>query len=287
MDYAFQAMKKLRSAGALSADMGLENFGKAVRQVWSDVSIAVTEELEEEPVLQGIYQGILNQSKLATADFLWLGKPEAYHSFGQGRKKPSPLKYLLFLPAAAVLALELVMQWRAKNIPFVVLYGAVLAALALAAVLFAVDSLRAGPEIKIHVEQQVDPALAWSSLEKLAMAVDNHAAALYARVAQREEGETDRIDGLALAQALLDWDCQEGQAPDEIRTTLRIYLRSHGIETVEYTPERSAIFQLMPANGTRTVEPALIRKVKTQKGGLLVEEDVLLRRGLACIKQET
>lgn len=286
MDYAFLAMKKLRSTGILSADIGLEDFNKAIRQVWSDVSLTVTEGLEEDLVLQSIYQGILNQSRIAVADFQWLGKPEAYHSFGQGRKKPSPLKYLLLLPAAVILAWNLALQYTVKNIPLVVLYGTLLATLALAAVLFVADSLRAGPEIKIHVEQRVDPVLAWSSLEKIAIAVDNHAAALYARLARQEEQGADCTDGLALAEALLDWDCQEGQVPDEIRTVLRVYLRDHGIEAVEYTPERSAIFQLMPANGTRTVEPALIRKVKTEKGGLLVDEDVLLRRGLASVKQE-
>lgn len=50
-------------------------------------------------------------------------------------------------------------------------------------------------------------------------------------------------------EELLDWDCREGQTPEELRTALRIYFREHAIEAINYTQDRAELFQVLPANG--------------------------------------
>lgn len=286
MDYAYQALKTVRSGITLSADMGTEDFVRAVGQAWSQVTSEVAHKLEADLMLQSIYRGILNQTKATSTLFQWLGQPETFYSFGQARNKPHMLKYPLFLLALLFLVWESYRQWNAKSYLLLILCGMVIIALIASLLLFLMDTPKAGPMGSVHVEQRIDVKLAWNSMEKIAMAVDNYATALYAHFAEMEGERKDSLDGLSLAKALIDWDCQEEQVPDEIRTVLRIYLHDHAIEIVQFSPERKEIFQVMPANGTRTIEPALVKKTKVEKDGVLVEEEILLHRGLACVKQQ-
>lgn len=284
MDYAYQAIKKVRSGVAISADMGIDAFSRTVGEVWSTVITDVAAATEEDQVLQSIYRGILNQAKSATVGFQWLGAPETYLSAGQSRKKINPLKYILLVPAFLLLLWDIFEKLNVKSYGGVVVYSIGLAVLAVALVLTIIDDFKTGPQAAAHAEQRIDVAAAWNSLERIASAADTHASALYSHMPQPDI--RSEVDGLPLAAALLDWGCQDGQVPDELRTVLRTYLREHAIEAVAYSPERSSLFQLMPSNGTRTLEPALVKKVKTVRDGTVTEEEMLLRRGMACVKQD-
>lgn len=284
MDHAYQAIKKARSGVAISANMGIDVFSRTVGEVWSTVISDVAAATEEDQVLQSVYRGILNQAKSATVGFQWLGAPEIYLSAGQSGKKINPLKYILPVPALLLLLWDIFEKLNAKLYGGVAVYGIGLAALAAVLILTAIDDFKAGPQAAAHAEQRVDVTAAWNSLERIASAADTCAAALYSHMPRPDiRGEAD---GLPLAAALLDWGCQDGQVPDELHTVLRTYLREHAIEAVEYTPERGALFQLMPSNGTRTLEPALVKKVRTVRDGAVTVEETLLRRGMACVKQD-
>lgn len=285
MDHAYQAMKRVRAGVAVSADMGIDAFFRTVGEVWSAVIADVAAAAEGDPVLQSIYRCVLNQARSSTAGFQWLGSPQTYLSAGQGRKKINPLKYILLGPALLLLLWDVYGQLNVKSYGGAAVYGIGLAVLAAALVLAVMDDFKAGPQAAAHAEQRIDVAAAWNSLERIASAADTHAAALYSHMPQPDV--RNEVDGLPLAAALLDWGCQDGQVPDELRTVLRTYLREHAIEAVAYSPERSALFQLMPSNGSRTLEPALVKKVKTIRDGVTTEEEMLLRRGMACVKQDT
>lgn len=282
MDYAYNAMKQARSGNALSEDMSPDAFSAAVGSVWDRVIAAVAERTAGDSVLAGVYRGVLNQARASTVDFQWLGQPKGYVS-GEGRRRVRPIKYVLPLPAAALLIWG-IFSGKVTRQPVTIALSAVTLALLLAGVFLAIsDDLKAGPAGSVHVEQRVGVPTAWSSLERIASAADTYAAALYAHVAQYA-GTADAPDGLALAKALLDWDCQENLVPEDIRTELRMYLNGQGIEAIQYAPERSELFQLMPSNGERTIRPALVRKVMGTDG---TEQTVLLERGLACVRSET
>ena len=282
MDFAYNAMKQARGGNALSADMGMDAFSAAVGSVWGQVTAAVAERTAGDSVLAGVYRGVLNQARASTADFRWLGQPKGYVS-GEERKKIRPIKYILPLPAAALLVWGAFSGMVTRR-PATIALSMVTLALLLAGVFLAIsDDLKAGPAGSVHVEQSIDVPAAWSSLERIAAAADTYAAALYAHVSQNTAVQ-DAPDGLALAKALLDWDCQENLVPEDIRTELRLYLSGQGVEAVQYAPETKELFQLMPSNGERTVRPALVRKVKGADG---TEQTVLLERGLACVRSDT
>ncbi len=249
MDYAFQAMKKVRAGTSLTAEGGLERFTASVRQVWRKVSGETAVVLASNAELQSVYQCMLGQAMDAWTDLRWLGKPEAVVSEASGADGSESRGHGL---------------WRhARD-----------------------RSAGKAPHETVKVRQRVDLTAAWESLERAAHLVDEHAAALYTRVTERAEQTAEAVDGLALGKALLNWDCQKGQAPEEVREELRRYFQSKGIEVVYYSPERSALFQMMPANSTQTLEPALVRKVKTVRNGVVKEEEQILQRGLACVEQE-
>ena len=282
MDFAYNAMKQARGGNALAEDMSPEAFSAAVGAVWDRVIAAVAERTAADGVLAGAYRGVLNQARASTVDFQWLGQPKGYVS-GESRRRVHPIKYLLPLPAAALLIWG-VFSGRVTRQPVTIALSAGTLALLLAGVFLSVsDDLKAGPTGSVHVEQRINVPAAWSSLERIASAADKYAAALYAHISQYNSAP-GAPDGLALAKALLDWDCQEDQVPEDIRTELRVYLNEQGIEAIQYSPQRSELFQLMPSNGERTVRPALVRKVRGADG---TEQTVLLERGLACVPSET
>lgn len=312
MDYAARAMKNARSAVVLSADMGVDAFLKTVRQIWSQSADEACAGLEDDPGLQRIYRALFNQARDTASDFRWLGRPEVFQSLGAATEdageepEPPAVKFrhllnpkrllllagpkLLYLLGLAALGWTAFSAWKDGNAPYLLWTGAALALLLAGRAPAAWSSLKRGAQghgkpPAVRVEQRVDPAAAWNSLEKAARAVDDHAAALYAHFAQREEQALDGVDGLPLAKALADWECQEGGVPDDIRTALRLYLTTHGIEALRYSPERAAAFQLMPGGSGQTIEPALVKKTKTVRDGVLTEEEQLLYRGLACVGQ--
>lgn len=312
MDHAAQAMKNARSAVVLSADMGVDTFLKTVRQIWSQAADEACAGLEDDPGLQRIYRALFNQARDTASGFRWLGRPEVFQSLGEAGEdpgadaeapafrlrdllNPKPLlgrmaPKLLYLLGLAAVGWTGFSAWKAGNMPYLLWACTALALLLAARAPAAWKSLkrraqgRAKPPA-VRVEQRVDPAAAWNSLEKAARAVDDHAAALYAHFAQREAQVQDGVDGLPLAKALADWECQEGSLPDDISTALRLYLTTHGIEALRYSPERAAVFQLMPGGSGQTIEPALVKKTKAVRDGALVEEEQLLYRGLACVGQ--
>lgn len=312
MDHGAQAMKNVRSAVVLSADMGVDPFLKTVRQIWSQAADEACAGLEDDPGLQRIYRALFNQARDTASGFRWLGRPEVFQSLGEAAEDPgedaetaafklsrilNPKELLkriapklLYLLGLAAIGWTAFFAWKAGETADLLWTCTALALLLAARAPAAWKSLkrraqgRARPPA-VRVEQRVDPAAAWSSLESAARAVDDHAAALYAHFAQREQQVSDGVDGLPLAKALADWECQADSVPDDIHTALRLYLTTHGIEALTYTPERAAAFQLMPGGSGQTIEPALVKKTKTVRDGVLVEEEQLLSRGLACVGQ--
>lgn len=286
MDLAYQALKKVRPGFAISADMGVEAFNKIVGEIWNAVIAEVGSATEGDPALQGIYRGMLNQAKASTVNYRYLGQPETYLSAGEGRHKVNPFKYVLIAPALLALMWDVFHGLNVKTFGTALLCFIALGALVAALVFMVMEDMRTGgPVATARAEQRIDVGAAWSSLERIVAAVDSHAAALYAHMPQPDVRE--EIDGLPLAAALLDWNYQEGNLPDELRTVVKMYLHEHAIEAVDYSPETSALFQVVSSNGTKTMEPALVRRAKAVKNGTMTEEETLLRRGMACVKLDT
>ena len=280
MDYAHQAMRAALSGAAITADMSPEDLRNLIRQLWTQTTTQVGAQTEKDALLQGVYRGVLNEASAACLHFSVQGQPQAYFAPVE-KEKRKWLKYLLLLPTALVLVWFLQIAIRGGDFGNLALYAVALGTLCASAALFLLA--KPAPQPKAYVVQQIDPVKVRSSLEKIASEADRVATALYAHVTSQNAGAGEGLDGLSLAEELLDWDCREDQAPEELRTALRIYFREHAIEAINYTQDRAELFQILPANGTRTIAPALIQKVVTVKDGVPTEQEVLLRQGMACV----
>ena len=85
----------------------------------------------------------------------------------------------------------------------------------------------------------------------------------------RREADTPQLNLLAdlLEQAYTQ---KEEEWAEEIISEIRFYLHRKGIDTLDYSPDRSKWFDMMPAQSDGTLRPAL------------VEDGVLLKKGLAA-----
>lgn len=280
MDYAHQAMRTALSGAAISADMSPEDLRNLVRQLWTQTTTQAGTQTEKDALLQGVYRGILNQASAACLHYSVQAQPQAYFAPAK-KEKRQWLKFLLLLPTALVLVWFLQIAIRGGDYGNLALSAVALGTLCASAALFFLA--KPAPQPKAYVVQQIDPVKVRSSLERIASEADQVATALYAHVTSQDTGVVEGLDGLSLAEELLDWDCREGRAPEELRTALRIYFRKHAIEAINYTQDRAELFQILPANGTRTIAPALIQKVVAVKEGAPTEQEVLLRQGMACV----
>ncbi len=85
----------------------------------------------------------------------------------------------------------------------------------------------------------------------------------------RREADTPQLNLLAdlLEQAYTQ---REEEWAEEIISEISFYLHRKGIDTLDYSPDRSKWFDMMPAQSDGTLRPAL------------VEDGVLLKKGLAA-----
>ncbi|MDO5764281.1 MAG: hypothetical protein Q4P84_01090 [Elusimicrobiales bacterium] len=270
----------------LAPDSGVDELAAKLNQIWTQTASDV---LEQEGVaanksLRDIYRVLLDQARNATAEFRWLGKPKLFYSPLQKKKSTNWLRCLLLLPTLGLLVFLLIWYGTAKNYVGLVITAISTATLMTYLSMSAWDSYKTANQIgDMRAEQQLNPVLTRSTLERIAETVDANAASLAGRL-QEEQGEgVGALDGLDLAKKLLKLHGEGAEVPDSALTEVRRYLSSCGIVALDYTPQRKALFILLPSNGIRTLQPALVRKVRTVRNGESVEEEVLLEQGVACV----
>ncbi len=284
MDYAFQALRKALDGVTLAADTGMDELESKLNQIWTQTVVRVSEQTAENPDLRDVYRVVLNQAQNATVEFRWLGKPKLFYSPAKGGKAPSRLRYLLLLPTLGMLVFLLIWYGMAKNYTGSTLAAASLVTLGVYLIISALDAYKMVHQIgEMRAEQQIDPVLVRRTLEKIAENADANAASLTARFQQEKGGGKAEMDGLELARKLLKLNYEGETVPASALSEVRRYLDTCGVETVEYTPQRKALFTLLPSDGTKTLQPALVRKVRTVRNGESVEEEVLLEKGVACV----
>lgn len=140
---------------------------------------------------------------------------------------------------------------------------------------------KAADEIKR--EFHVNPAAIYRALQGVLMAADKdlkEAAELARLEKQREESaasalstdETELFAGL-LEAAYARRGASDGADAEEIIANIRYYLYKRNVETLDYSGEKAAWFECLPARRSGTIRPALV------SGGRL------LKKGLASAKE--
>lgn len=286
MEYAYQAIKRALEDVTLAPDAGVDGLAAKLNQIWARTASDVLEQegVAANKALRDVYRVLLDQARNATAEFRWLGEPKLFYSPLQKKRSTDRLRRLLLLPPLGLLVFFLIWYGMAKNYVGVVITAVSAVTLVSYLSMSAWDSYKTANQIgDMRAEQQLDPVLVRSTLERIAETVDANAASLAGRI-QEEQGEgVGALDGLELAKKLLKLHGEGEEVPDSALTEVRRYLSACGITALDYTPQRKALFTLLPSNGTRTLQPALVRRVRTVRNGESVEEEVLLEQGVACV----
>lgn len=286
MDYAYQAMKRALEDVTLAPDAGVDGLAAKLNQIWARTASDVLEQdaVAKNKELRDIYRVLLDQARNATAEFRWLGKPKLFYSPIQKKKRTDRLRRLLLLPPLGLLVFLLIWYSMAKNYVGVVITAVSAAALVSYLSMSAWDNYKAANQIgDMRAEQQLDPVLVRSTLERIAETADANASSLAGRIQEEQSEGAGSLDGLDLAKRLLKLRGEGEEVPDSALTEVQRYLSACGIVALDYTPQRKALFTLLPSNGVRTLQPALVRRVRTVRNGESVEEEVLLEQGVACV----
>lgn len=284
MNYAREAIKGVLDTVPLTDDFDEDKLNKQISRVWSETASAISSSaaVQSDSLLWLAYRPLLEQAKNATGELRFLGEPEVFYAPTKSGKGVSPLWYLLLIPTLLVLILDFTRSIP-LNIGMILLSGAALLTLAIFLGAYTLQTRRSSAGTgSVHVAQKVNLPKLRASLEAIAGSVDTGAEGLYERLNQKNGEQRNLGDGMALAKSVLKQYFSGGDT-QSIMSDARIYLSQHGIEVVEYTPERANLFNLMPSNGTKTIQPALIQHTKTMENGMPCEKETLLEMGVACV----
>lgn len=118
----------------------------------------------------------------------------------------------------------------------------------------------------VTVKMPLNTDAVFKLLEEAAIGIDANAARIAAALPAPapDRSEIEIIRELSKIQSL-----------DQVHSLLDYYIEKNGITKVEYSPETAHLFNLMPSDETRTLEPTLI------KG-----EDEIIYTGMALVKEE-
>lgn len=270
MNYAYEACTESLKKCPLSAEMGLDTLRLELNRIWDGVMLFVAQNTTDTHV-RNAYRLLIQQARFQTDVLQWLDTPEVFYSTGAAKKGKRRIPWCGLLGAVVLAGLTVwfAVPHQERNVFVACLTGGVLM-LTLIQYLLLHLSASKEPTAKIHTEQRVSPERMRNSLLQLAQQVDSNADSLCAIMIERTTGET-ALD-LSLAQELM-------RLPADKRGTgvteaVDRFLIRQGVEKVEYSPDRSELFMVLPSSREMTVEPALIK------------DDMVLQMGVACTLSE-
>ncbi len=200
---------------------------------------------------------------------------------GASKKKISPtaLAFLL-VGAALILATVLALSFYCDRTPPLLLrtLPPVLgcASLLWAGVLIGRPPKKPDVAPDTRVEYLADPDKVWRDLKAMLLVAENALGSLREQEEIRQEKEladssssplpSEEID---LFANLLEMACTSSD-PDtqEMVSHIRFYLHTHGVDVVEYAPDKSTWFERLPARTSGTIRPALASGGRLIKKGL-------------------
>lgn len=289
MDHAYRGMQEAMESVTIAPDMGEEELRKRLSQIWHKTAAYIAEcrEVKEDSALRDAYRVLLDQARYAALEFRFLDQPALSYIPDQNRKKQGLFSYLFLMPAIALSVGAIIFGSTNHDIGIEILGILAAAAFLVYLVLSIRYMFRAKKQTgTVHAEQRINLAALKNSMEKIARRVDTGAAGLYAMLQQHQSGGEDSLDGMELIKRILKINYEGEPVPESMMTQVRLYLNDCHVEMLDYTPERASLFTLLPSNGVKTLQPALVRKVKAMENGEACEREALVQMGVACVNMD-
>ncbi|MBE6658246.1 MAG: hypothetical protein E7604_07365 [Ruminococcaceae bacterium] len=249
---------------------------EAVKQVygqfWTTVLFHVSSDTADSRI-KAIYKILVDQ--ISSLDPIsWLDEPEVFLStaaVGNGRKR-IPWCGIAGLILLAALIVRFVLAKTTADLITAILIGVGLLAFLVQTVLLWV-SASTKPQQKFLTKQRVSSVKFKAGLQSLAKMLDGHADTLYQVMneASVTAGGTEDTDVSLLLDLMKLPSIEQNQDAMDV---IDRYLIQHGITRVDYSAAQADLFDVMPADQTKTILPVLIR------------DGVVLNRGYACTKME-
>lgn len=270
MDHAYQAYTQFVEKDVLKPDTTPQALEGELNRFWDGIMLQVTQATTDTRV-RNAYRLLLRQARTQSQMLQWTGEPEAFYSTTGADRGKRKIPWLGIVGALALAGLTVwfAVPHKESNIYLACACGA---ALVLAAVQIWLlwSAVPAAPTVNIRTEPRIDPACIRSGLRDMVRELDSHAESLCAMM--EETAPRAGMPDLTLVQELLRLP-QDRRDPAMLDAVDR-YLVRQGVEKLEYTPDRAAMFMVLPGPREMTVEPALIR------------DGQLLQMGVACVPVE-
>lgn len=272
MDHAYQAYVQFLEKDVLKSDMTLPELEGELNRFWDGVMLLVTQATTDTSV-RNAYRILVRQARVQAQALQWLGEPEVFYSTsGADRGK----RRIPWLGIGAGILLAGLTVWLAvphENVeskPYLALAAGIALVLAGIQLFMLWNAVPASPTVNIRTESRIDPARVRSGLQQLARDLDSHAESLCAMMDETAPKEVP-VD-LHLVQELLR--LPKDRRDPAVMDAVDRYLVRQGVEKLDYTPDRQAMFMILPGPTEMTVEPALVR------------DGQLLQMGVACVPME-
>lgn len=270
MDHAYQVYEQYIQDHSLKPDTTPQELEAELNRFWDSVMLHVTQTTTDTRI-RTAYRLLLRQARTQTQTLQWLGEPEVFYSTSGADRGKRKIPWLGIAGAVvlAVMAVWFAVPHEGSNVYMACAAGG---ALALTAVQICLlwSAVPAVPAVKVRTEARIAPDLVRAGLQKQVRELDAHADGLCAML--DEEAPQNASPELTLAQELLRLprDRREPAVMDAVER----YLVRQGVEIVEYSQDRQALFMVLPGPCEMTVEPALVR------------DGQLLHMGVACVPME-
>lgn len=267
MNHVQDAVKAALAKQPFHREMTPQQLSDALDSFWGQVAMTVKSGLKDAQ-LQSIYAVLFAQVRAENNRIAWQDEPEVFTRVAQRDWRRDVAALLPGLAALIMLCMAIV-KGQQKD-----LWSAILCGIAVALVIagLGLQAMKSG--VASHrVEQRLRPASIARSLEETARMLDGNAENLLGLL--HPVSQEGGLEALELVQELY----RAPEAMDEnVAAALQMYLRQRGVKEITYSAESAALFDVMPANGTKTIQPALVQETAAGR--------TLVCKGLACVKPE-
>lgn len=265
MNYAKNAVNDALSSNPFRAEMNPQDLVNTLDIFWSKVATNVKAGMKDAQ-LQGIYAVLFSQVREECNRIAWEDDPVVYTRVANKNMRKDIAAILLVAAALIMFLTTFLMESKRYTL------GMILCGLALILLVagIALQSIKGDATAHI-VEQRLRPQAIATSLLKTATVLDDNAENLLGLI--NPVGTPTGLQALDLVCEVYRASATENS---NVKTALDRYLRQNSVREVPYSEDTASLFNIMPSNATRTLQPALIQE--TAQG------DHVLAKGLACVQ---
>lgn len=267
LNHVQNAVKAALQNSPFHPEMTEQQLADTLDNFWSLIAVQVKSTLKDAQ-LQGVYAVLFSQVRLESNRAGWQDEPVIYTRVLNRNVRKDVASLLLVIAALLMLLTSYLLNGKKYHL------GMILCGLSLLLVVASLALQLIKGETATHkVEQRLRPQAIHKALEATATALDSNAETLLSLVTPISDNS--ELQALSLVREIYRASAHEN---GNVRTALQEYLRQNSVKEVDYTTENASLFDVMPSNGTKTIQPALVQETATGTH--------LISKGLACIQMK-